>query len=128
MPLIGNDAFQEVDMIGITRNVTKYGVTVSDRKNLGKIIKEAFYIANTGKKGPVVVDLPKNIQVEKGSGEYPDKVSIRGYKPNESVHVGQLKKAYKLLKGAKKPLILAGGGVNVAHANDELLKFVESPR
>ncbi len=125
VPLIGNDAFQEVDMIGITRNVTKYGVTVSDRKNLGKIIKEAFYIANTGKKGPVVVDLPKNIQVEKGSGEYPDKVSIRGYKPNESVHVGQLKKAYKLLKGAKKPLILAGGGVNVAHANDELLKFVE---
>ncbi len=123
--LIGNDAFQEVDIVGMTRNITKYAVTVRDRKDLGKIIKMAFHIAKTGKPGPVVIDLPKDIQTMSGSPEYPDHVDIRGYKPNEGVHVGQLKKAYKLLKSAKKPLILAGGGVNIARANQEFLTFVE---
>lgn len=125
LPLIGNDAFQEVDIVGMTRSVTKYGVTVRDRKDLGRIIKMAFHIANTGKPGPVLIDLPKDIQVEAGPGEYPKSVDIRGYKINESVHVGQLKKAYKLLKSAKKPLLLAGGGINIAKANDKLLQFAE---
>ena len=116
--LIGNDAFQEVDIVGMTRSITKYGVTVRDRKDLGKIIKMAFHIASTGKPGPVLIDLPKDIQTASGPAEYPDSVQIRGYKPNESVHIGQLKKAYKLLKSAKKPLILAGGGVNIAKANE----------
>lgn len=121
--LIGNDAFQEVDIVGMTRSVTKYGVTVRDRKDLGKILKMAFHIASTGKPGPVVVDIPKDIQVMQGPSEYPESVQIRGYKPVEGVHVGQLKKAYKLLKTAKRPLILAGGGVNIAKASDELEKL-----
>ena len=123
--LIGNDAFQEVDIVGMTRSITKYSVTVRDRKDLGKIIKMAFYIAQTGKPGPVLIDIPKNIQTESGPSEYPDKVDIRGYKINKDVHVGQLKKAYKLLRTAKRPLILAGGGINLARANARLLEFVE---
>ncbi len=125
LSLIGNDAFQEVDIVGMTRSITKYGVTVRDRKDLGKIIKMAFHIASTGKPGPVLIDLPKDIQTASGSAEYPESVQIRGYKPNESVHIGQLKKAYKLLKSAKKPLILAGGGVNIAKANDLMKEFAE---
>ena len=88
--LIGNDAFQEVDIVGITRSITKYGVTVRNREDLGRIIKEAFYIARTGKPGPVLIDLPKDVMAEFGSAEYPKNVNIRGYKPNTSVHIGQL--------------------------------------
>lgn len=123
--LIGNDAFQEVDIVGMTRSITKYSVTVRDRADLGKIIKMAFYIARTGKPGPVLIDIPKDIQTQTGPAEYPEHIDIRGYKINNSVHVGQLKRAYKLLKAAKRPLILAGGGINIARANDKLLKFVE---
>lgn len=123
--LIGNDAFQEVDIVGMTRSVTKYGVTIRDRKDIGKILKMAFHIATTGKPGPVLVDFPKDFQVELGDAEYPKEVQIRGYKPNEGVHIGQLKKAYKLLKTAKKPLILAGGGINISKANDLFETFVE---
>lgn len=123
--LIGNDAFQEVDIVGMTRSITKYGVTVRNREDLGKIIKMAFYIAQTGKPGPVLIDIPKDIQTASGSAVYPDHVDIRGYKPINSVHVGQLKRAYKLLKSAKKPLILAGGGVNIARANKQLQEFAE---
>ena len=123
LSLIGNDAFQEVDIVGMTRNITKYSVTVRDRKELGKIIKMAFYIARTGKPGPVLIDIPKDIQTASGPADYPDKIDIRGYKLNDSVHVGQLKRAYKLLKSSKKPLILAGGGINISGANDKLLEF-----
>ena len=126
--LIGNDAFQEVDIVGMTRSITKYGVTVRDRRDLGRILKMAFHIAKTGKPGPVLIDLPKDIQTSAGPGEYPKSVSIRGYKPNENVHVGQLKKGYKLLKSAKRPLFLIGGGVNSAHANDKMLELVEKTK
>ncbi len=122
--LIGNDAFQEVDIVGITRSITKYGVTVRNREDLGRIIKEAFYIARTGRPGPVLIDLPKDVMGELGSAEYPSTVNIRGYKPNTSVHMGQLKKALKMLKKAKKPLFLAGGGVNIARANDVFTEVV----
>ncbi len=124
--LIGNDAFQEVDIVGMTRSVVKYGVTVQNRDDLGRILKMAFYIASTGKPGPVLVDIPKDIQTESGDPEYPEHVEIRGYKPNHSVHIGQLKKAYKLLKSSKQPMLLAGGGVNIAGANQELLKLVST--
>ena len=123
--LIGNDAFQEVDIIGITRSITKYGVTVRNREDLGRILKEAFYIARTGRPGPVLIDLPKDVMGELGSAEYPDEVNIRGYKPNTQVHVGQLKRAVKMLSKAKKPLFLAGGGINIAHANEEFTKLVD---
>ena len=125
LSLIGNDAFQEVDIVGMTRSITKYGVTVRRREDLGRIIKMAFQIASTGKPGPVLIDIPKDIQTELGADGYPSHVDIRGYKPNDSVHIGQLKKAFKLLKDAKKPLILAGGGINIAKANDLLQAFAE---
>ena len=125
LSLIGNDAFQEVDIVGMTRSITKYGVTVRRREDLGKIIKMAFQIANSGKPGPVLIDIPKDIQTAVGPATYPSHVDIRGYKPCNSVHVGQLKKGYKLIKAAKKPLVLVGGGVNLARANAELLAFVE---
>ena len=123
--LIGNDAFQEVDIVGITRSITKYGVTVRNREDLGRIVKEAFYIARTGRPGPVLVDLPKDVMGELGSAEYPKEVNIRGYKPNTHVHVGQLKRAIKMLGKAKRPLFLAGGGVNIAHANEVFTQLVE---
>ena len=123
--LIGNDAFQEVDIVGITRSITKYGVTVRNREDLGRIIKEAFYIARTGRPGPGLIDLPKDVMGELGNAEYPKEVNIRGYKPNTHVHVGQLKRAIKMLSKAKKPLFLAGGGVNIAHANEEFTKLVD---
>lgn len=125
LSLIGNDAFQEVDIVGMTRSITKYGVTVRDRKDLGRIIKMAFKIARTGKPGPVLIDIPKDIQTASGPAEYPENVQIRGYKPNESVHIGQLKKGYKLLKSAKRPLFLLGGGINIARANEKMLELVE---
>ena len=123
--LIGNDAFQEVDIVGITRSICKYAVTVRKREDLGRIIKEAFYIANTGKKGPVVVDLPKDIMLEEGDDLYPKEVKIRSYKPSKGVHIGQLKKANSLLSQAKKPLFLMGGGVNISGANEEAKKLAE---
>ncbi len=121
--LIGNDAFQEVDIVGMTRSITKYGVTVRNRDDMGRLIKMGFQVASTGKPGPVLIDIPKDIQTVSGSPEYPDHVDIRGYHPNESVHIGQLKKAYRLLKNAKRPLILAGGGVRIAKAQKHLLTF-----
>ena len=121
--LIGNDAFQEVDIVGVTRNICKYAVTVRDRKELGNIIKKAFYVARTGKPGPVVVDLPLDIQRQMGPDDYPEEISIRGYKPSSGVHVGQLKKAMTMLKAAKRPVILAGGGVKLAGAGAELTEL-----
>lgn len=128
LSLIGNDAFQEVDIVGITRSITKYSVTVRDRKELGKIIKMAFHIARTGKPGPVLIDIPKDIQLMTGPSEYPEHVNIRGYKPNETVHVGQLKRGYKLLKSAEKPLFLLGGGLHSSNAHDEMIALVEKTK
>lgn len=123
--LIGNDAFQEVDIVGITRNICKYAVTVRRRQDLAEIIKKAFYIAKTGKQGVVVVDLPKDIQQEYGSDEYPDKIEIRGYKPNKYVHVGQIKRAMEVLNHAQRPIFLIGGGVKSSHAALEMKKLTE---
>lgn len=123
--LMGNDAFQEVDIVGITRSICKYAVTVRKREDLGRMIKEAFYIARTGRPGPVVIDLPKDIQQAMGSEEYPTEVNIRSYKPNESVHIGQIKKAVGILKKAKKPLFLIGGGVNISGANEQMTRLAE---
>lgn len=123
--LIGNDAFQEVDIVGITRSICKYAVTVRDRKDLVRIIKEAFYIARTGKPGPVLVDIPKDIQLAMAEDNYDEPVSIRGYKPNNSVHMGQIKKAMEMLEKAKRPVFLIGGGVNIAGARQEFTKLVD---
>ena len=123
--LIGNDAFQEVDTVGIVRSICKYAVTVRKREDLARIIKNAFYIAKTGKPGPVLVDIPKDIQLAMGSDEYPTEVNIRGYKPSEGAHSGQIKKALEKLKNAKRPVFLIGGGVNIAHARKEMTELAE---
>lgn len=124
--LIGTDAFQEVDIVGITRPITKWAVTVRRREDLGPIIKKAFHIARTGKPGVVLVDLPKDIQQEIGSCEYPEQVALRGYQPvGGSVHAGQLAKAQEVLAKAKRPLFLVGGGVNVARAGESMEALAE---
>lgn len=125
LALMGNDAFQEVDTVGIVRNVCKYAVTVRDRKDLGRILKEAFYIARTGRPGPVVVDVPKNIQKAMGSDVYPNEVNIRGYKPNTTVHIGQVKKACSVIAKAKRPLFLLGGGISISGANELMTQLVD---
>lgn len=124
--LIGNDAFQEVDIAGITRSICKYAVTVRRRDDLAAIIKKAFIIARTGKPGVVVVDLPKDIQREYGSDDYPEKIEIRGYKQELSVPAGQIRKALEILNHAKKPVFLIGGGVKISHAHSEMLKLAET--
>ena len=122
---IGTDAFQECDTVGITRPCVKHNFLVRHVEDLAKTIKEAFYIARTGRPGPVLIDLPKDVMAELGSAEYPKTVNIRGYKPNTSVHIGQLKRALKMLQKAKKPLFLAGGGVIISRAQEIFTQVVE---
>ena len=123
--LIGNDAFQEADIVGITSSVTKHNYIVTDRKDLPRIIKEAFYIASSGRPGPVLIDLPINVIKDSADDSYPKSVQIDGYKPVTEGHPLQIKKAAVKLMNAKRPLILCGGGVNISNASAELIKLVE---
>ena len=123
--LLGSDVFQEADITGAVESFVKYSYLVKNVNDIPRVFKEAFYIANTGKKGPVVVDLPKDIMLEEGDDLYPKEVKIRSYKPSKGVHIGQLKKANSLLSQAKKPLFLMGGGVNISGANEEAKKLAE---
>jgi acetolactate synthase-1/2/3 large subunit len=127
-PLIGNDAFQEADMCGITRPCTKHNYLVKDIRDLARTIKEAFYIARTGRPGPVLIDLPKDIQVTKHKFSYPDKVNLRGYKPTYSGNSRQIEKAAQLILEARKPVLYVGGGITLAAAEDELIKLAEQTR
>ncbi len=124
-PLIGNDAFQEVDIIGITRSITKHNYLVQDIKDLARIVKQAFYIARTGRPGPVLIDLPKDIQVASAKFEYPEKVELRGYKPTYSGNVRQMEKAVSMILAARKPVLYVGGGATGADASADLLAFAE---
>ncbi|MCX5805154.1 MAG: biosynthetic-type acetolactate synthase large subunit [Proteobacteria bacterium] len=123
--LIGNDAFQEADIIGITRPCTKHSYLVRDVNDLARIIKEAFYIARSGRPGPVLVDIPKDVSANIGEFKYTDKVSIRSYKPTYIGHAGQIKKAIKLIASSKRPVLYTGGGIISSGASAELLKFAE---
>ncbi len=123
--LIGNDAFQEVDMTGITRPIVKHNYIVKDIKDLAQTIKNAFYIASTGKPGPVVVDLPKDIFTGETEYIYPAKPNLRGYKPVYDVNKAEIKKAVDMIEKAKRPLLYVGGGVVLSGATEELAKFVE---
>ncbi|MDD2659326.1 MAG: acetolactate synthase 3 large subunit [Methylococcales bacterium] len=125
LPVIGSDAFQEVDMIGITRPCVKHNYLVKDVTKLAETIKKAFYVATTGRPGPVVVDVPKDITAPhiKVPYKYPKKVSIRSYNPVVSGHKGQIKKAVDLLLSAQKPIIYSGGGVVLGEASKELTEF-----
>jgi acetolactate synthase I/II/III large subunit len=123
--LIGNDAFQEADIVGITRPCTKHSYLVKDVKDLARIIKEAFYIARSGRPGPVLVDIPKDVSSALGEFKYPDKVHIRSYQPTYVGHVGQIKKAMKEIAASKKPVLYTGGGIITSGASAELLKLAE---
>lgn len=122
-PLIGNDAFQEADIVGITRPCTKHNYLVKDVADLPRIIKEAFYIATSGRPGPVLVDIPKDVLQAETVFHYPEKVSIRSYKPNYEGHPGQVLKALKLIMKAKKPVVYAGGGVVLSEAASEMTEL-----
>ena len=121
--LIGNDAFQEADIVGITRPCTKHNYLVKDIKDLQRIIKEAFYIATTGRPGPVLVDIPKDVFTAPCELKYPDKVHIESYQPNYKGHPGQIKKAMDFILSAKRPVVYAGGGVILSNAAEELKNF-----
>jgi acetolactate synthase-1/2/3 large subunit len=124
--MIGNDAFQEADIVGISRSVTKHNFLVTDRKDLGRILREAFHIASTGRPGPVLVDLPKDVLQESSSEPLPQSVSIRGYNPVYKGHSMQIKKAAQFLAKAKKPLFYIGGGVTISNAAAIFRKVVDT--
>ncbi len=123
--LIGNDAFQEADIVGITRPCTKHNYLVTDVRDLARIVREAFYIASSGRPGPVLVDLPKNILTSTTEFHYPEKVEIRGYKPTLDGHLPQIRRAASLILKAKRPVIYAGGGVISSGASEELRQLAE---
>lgn len=122
---IGQDAFQECDTVGITRPCVKHNFLVKDVKDLASTIRKAFFIASTGRPGPVLVDIPKDISMHKCVFEYPRELEMRSYKPVDKGHSGQIRKAVQLLQQAERPMIYAGGGVILANAAPELNKLVE---
>jgi acetolactate synthase I/II/III large subunit len=126
--LIGKDVFQEADIIGSTASFTKHSYLVKDAKDIPRIIKEAFHIAATGRPGPVLIDIPVDIQNIEIDYNYPESVSIRGYKPTVNGHKGQIKRALDRIKKSKKPLICAGGGIISSGASEELRTFVNKSK
>ncbi|HUW49511.1 MAG TPA: acetolactate synthase 3 catalytic subunit [Sulfuricella sp.] len=120
---IGMDAFQEVDMVGITRPCVKHNFLVKDVNDLAETIKKAFYIASTGRPGPVVVDIPKDVTQTKAEFVYPKKVTMRSYNPVIKGHTGQIKRAVQMVLEAKRPMIYTGGGVVLSNAAEELTRF-----
>ncbi len=123
--LIGNDAFQEADIVGITRPCTKHSYLVRDVRDMPRIIKEAFFIARTGRPGPVLVDIPKDVSAASCDFKYPEKVFVKGYQPNYQGHPGQIKKAMKLIASSRKPVLYTGGGIISSNAAKDLLGLAE---
>ena len=122
--MIGNDAFQEADVTGITRPITKHNYLVNNVDDLAAIMKDAFYIARSGRPGPVVIDIPKDVQQKETQNIYPEKHSLAGYKPKTEGHIKQIEKVAEAIKNAKRPIIYAGGGVILSNASKELTEFV----
>jgi acetolactate synthase-1/2/3 large subunit len=123
--LIGNDAFQEADITGITRPIVKHNYIVKDVQHLAQTIKNAFHIARTGRPGPVVVDLPKDIFTTEADFVYPEKPNLRGYKPTLEGNKMAIKKAVEMIEKSERPLLYVGGGVELSNASAELVEFVE---
>jgi acetolactate synthase-1/2/3 large subunit len=123
--LIGNDAFQEADNIGLSRPCTKYNFLVKDVNDLAETIKEAFYISTTGRPGPVLVDIPKDVSMNKADFKYPSSVSIRGYNPTYEGNRWQIKQAAEAILKARKPVLYVGGGVVFSGASEELVELAE---
>ncbi len=124
--MIGNDAFQEADITGITMPITKHNYLVTDERQLLRTIKEAFHIARTGRPGPVLIDLPRDVTMADIEFDYPEKVDLVGYKPKTRGHPKQIKRAVDLIMQSERPIILAGGGVRLSNAHEEVLKLAET--
>ena len=124
-PMIGNDAFQEVDITGITIPITKHNYLLQEASEVPHSVQEAFYLASTGRKGPVLLDIPRDVQTEFFASHQAKYPSLEGYRPTVEGHPGQIKRAVSLLKTAEKPLIIAGGGVSLAAARDLLVQLVD---
>jgi len=124
--LIGNDAFQEVDSVGITRPIVKHNFLINDVKDIAETFKKAFYVATTGRPGPVVIDIPKDITAEKIEFEYPSEIEMRSYNPTVTGHSGQIKRALKLIEKAERPMIYSGGGVILGNGSEQLRTFTRS--
>ena len=122
---IGKDAFQETDTMGITTPITKYNFQPRNANEIPIVVKKAFYIATTGRPGPVVIDIPKDVQNQKVDIDFPEKVDIRGYKPNGEPEMEGVKNGAKLLADADRPMILAGGGIKASHAHQSLQRLAE---
>ncbi|MFH2065951.1 MAG: biosynthetic-type acetolactate synthase large subunit [Pseudomonadota bacterium] len=122
-PLIGNDAFQEVDIVGITRPCTKHNYLVKNVKDLARIVKEAFYIARSGRPGPVLIDIPKDVTKSKAVYSVPDTIVLKSYNPTYEPNLKQLQKVVKLIRKSRQPIIFAGGGVILSKASDSLIEF-----
>src|SRR5512147_973006 len=125
-PAIGLDAFQEVDTVGITRPCVKHNFLVKNVRDLAGTIRKAFYLAKTGRPGPVLVDIPKDVTTQKCEFQYPKTVSMRSYNPVVKGHAGQIKKALQILLEAKRPMIYTGGGVVLGNASAELTQLVRT--
>jgi acetolactate synthase-1/2/3 large subunit len=123
--LIGNDAFQEADNIGITRPCVKHNFLVKDVNKLAETIKKAFYVATTGRPGPVVVDIPKDVTAHKAEYSYPARVDMRSYNPVHVGHAGQIRRALKLIHAARRPILYSGGGVILGNASESLTKLAQ---
>jgi acetolactate synthase-1/2/3 large subunit len=123
--LVGRDAFQEADIIGITNPVTKHNFQVENPSEIPKIVKKAFYIAASGRPGPVLIDIPKDVQIESAEMDFENDIKIPGYRPTYDPHPLQVKKAVELLAKAEKPMIIAGGGVITSNASKELIALAE---
>src|SRR3989338_3298793 len=123
--LIGSDAFQEADVTGVTRPITKHNYLVKDARDLARIVREAFHIASTGRPGPVLIDLPVDVQLQEAEFVWPESIEMRSYKPTLFGHPGQIKKAAKLIAQAKRPILYAGGGGITSGAHQELKELAE---
>jgi len=124
--LIGNDAFQEVDSVGITRPIVKHNFLINDVNDIAETFKKAFYVATTGRPGPVVIDIPKDITAEKVVFEYPAEIEMRSYNPTVKGHSGQIKRAVELIVKAERPMIYTGGGVILGEGSEQLRTFTRS--
>ncbi|MBI2288588.1 MAG: biosynthetic-type acetolactate synthase large subunit, partial [Chloroflexi bacterium] len=125
-PFIGKDAFQEVDITGITLPITKHNYLVLEASSLAKTVKEAFYLARTGRPGPILIDVPRDVFIEEAEFHYPSKIDLPSYKPTLEGHPAQIKKAVKLIDEAQRPVIIAGRGVSISGAYTELKQLVET--
>lgn len=123
--LIGNDAFQEADIIGITRPITKHSYLIKDVRDIARVIKEAFYIAKTGRQGPVLIDLPVDVTLEKCEEQIPTEVDLPGYKPRYEGNIRQIKIAAEVINKSKQPVIYTGGGIIASNSSKELLELAE---